>query len=131
MNAKAADIYYHLWPEDDEPTMKHCAKLAEILARNVGKPTPWQDKYIWNLVRGTQTPGPKLQKALNKEALKQDGEHPWLLAREITVLSPNGVEPGSVVTGHTTYCPGCGVKFVPNHTSRKWCQICRPPRGRK
>ena len=122
-------VYEYMFPDDDTPTMAHCAALSAVLAHEVGRTNPWGESYIYNLVCGHQTPGPKLRQAIQRQAGRLDYTHPWLMiAREITMFAVNGVEPGTFCDISTRYCLTCGIGFIPNHWKRTHCRVCRPPR---
>ena len=126
------DLYTGLY-DTDKITPENCRDLTPRLNAVAGGDVSWSWRHIYSVLKGYKgfTEKPELTHAAQIIAVGLDGSHPWQAAREIVVRSPNGVKPGSVVTGHSINCEGCGVLFVPNVPWRTHCQICRPPRERK
>ena len=126
------DLYNELYGTN-EIKPKNCQDLTRRLSAVSPGSKAWSWRYIYSVLKGYENFSitDDVIKAARIVAGALDGTHPWQVAgREETLIVLNGIDRGSVVTGHTAFCPTCGVKFVPNPEWRIYCHICRPPRKR-
>lgn len=127
-----SDVYTEIYPGDDLFKKANLVELAEILSDIAARAEPWTWRYLHGVLKGYRgfSISPELERALTILANKLDGRTDLQArAREITVLTVNSIDEGSLVMGHTQRCPECLLKFVPNHPRRVYCPECRPPRA--
>lgn len=129
-------IYFDLYGPLDVPKrpgakpvkMANLRELADKLSKIANREKPWTHRYLSSLLSGDKgfSISPELERAIHILENRLDGQ-PEIQARsrQITVFTVNGIEPDSVVFGHTTYCY-CHLPVVFNHPSRKYCfEECR------
>lgn len=101
------------------PTNKDFAKFGEMISKIANRTPPWGMKYIRGCYYGYKniSVSKKLARALDEFAALSDNQSPLLARIEgrppKLVYSPNGLEEGSIILGHTERCAFCLVKFVP------------------
>jgi len=125
------DIYHEIYGPD--VTSANLQELAEVLSGIAKRRQSWTWRYLNNILKGYDgfSISKDMDKALEVLGRRLDGESDLQsLAHEVRVLALNGIEPGSLVMGHTQRCPGCMIKFVPNHHLRIYCPGCRPSKVR-
>lgn len=115
-------------PLDSEGKMKHLTELGQLLAKAVGRESAWTSHHLNALMMGYKNfrVTPDLIRAIDILLARLDGQsEAQARSREIMVLTTNGIEPGSIVFGHTTRCY-CQLPVVFNHPCRKYCfEECR------
>lgn len=126
MSVLLRELYKEIYgPLDGPGKMKNLAEMAANLSRIANRERPWTNRYLNSLINGNEgfALTEELYRALDAMAGKLDGANP-LQAHlvEITAYSINGsVEPGSIITGKSTRCPGCLVLFVPHNYFQVYC----------
>jgi hypothetical protein len=112
-------------PLDSPGKMTHLTELGQLLAGMVGRKRHFTAHHLNAVIM--QYKGfiitPELETAIEALGAKRDGANP-IKPRlvEVTVYSVNGsVEPGSIITGTSTRCPGCLVLFVPHNNFQIYC----------
>lgn len=129
MSQLLKDLYEALYgPLDGPGKMKNLADMADSLSRIVNRERPWTNRYLNSLIKGNEgfTITEELERAIHILSAREDGQ-PEVQARSraITVFTVNGIEPESIVFGHTTRCY-CQLRVVFNHPNRKYCfEECR------
>lgn len=119
-------IYEEIYGSLDAPgKMKNLRELAATLSQVAHREKPWTYRYLNSLLNGDSgfRVTPELNTALKVLGSKLDNANP-LQARlvQITAFSINGnVEPGSIITGKSTRCPGCLALFVPHSNLQIYC----------
>lgn len=132
MKKKLDELYATLYAKSAKSKKANLTELADILSQIARREKPWGYTFLRNLLAGQQPFTDDVCRAIEAAAAKCDGAHPWQAwGREETVIVLNGIERGAVVTGHSIRCPECLTLFVPDYGNRKYCHVCRPPRGRK
>lgn len=120
-------IEYH-GPLDGPGKMDNLQKLAATLSKAVERKSAWTARYLNNILNGYANfrVTEEMAQAMQIMVDKLDGKNPvQARSREIMVLTTNGIEPGSIVFGHTTRCY-CQLPVVFNHPNRKYCfEECR------
>ena len=121
-------LYSQMYGLDSRSKKECLIELADKLSRIAGRSRPWTWRFLNSLMNGNEgfSVSPELERTIHIAGARLDGQ-PEIQARshEIMVLTTNGIEPGSVVFGHTTYCY-CQLPVVFNHPSRKYCfEECR------
>lgn len=115
-------------PLDTEGKMKHLAELGQLLAKVVRRESAWTSHHLNALIMGYKNfrVTPDLIRAIDILLARLDGQsEAQARARAITVFTVNGIEPESIVFGHTTRCY-CNLPVVFNHPNRKYCfEECR------
>lgn len=109
---------------------KDLEALGITLASLITRPKPFTYRHLLSVARGSIGPGKGLQLAISAMLASLDGAHPLSVTAQVNdgVLYHQGGLRGVYVMGPIKICPKCLLKFVPNHPSRKYCPICRPPR---
>lgn len=137
MNADSLkQIYEETYgPLGESGKKKNLTELAETLSKIAGREPAWTWRMLNGIILGHKgfSVTKELGIAMEVFVAKSDGTHPLrphLI--EITAYSINGsVQPGSIITGKSTRCPGCLTWFVPYSNLQKYCsQVCpgRPKR---
>lgn len=125
------DLYETLYGPLDAPghkKMKNLADMADSLSRIASRERPWTNRYLNSLIKGNEgfTITEELTRAIHILSARLDGQsEAQARSRAITVFTVNGIEPESIVFGHTTRCY-CLLPVVFNHPARKYCfEECR------
>ena len=129
MSQLLKELYEARYGAIDGPgKMKNLADMADSLSRIVNRERPWTNRYLNSLIKGNEgfAVTEELERAIYILTARMDGQsEAQARSREIMVFSTNGIEPGSIVFGHTTRCY-CQLPVVFNHPSRKYCfEECR------
>jgi len=115
-------------PLDSPGKLKNLTQLAGALSGIARKEPAWTARYLNGIVLGHNgfAVSEELERAISILTARMDGQsEAQARSREITVLTTNGIEPGSIVFGHTTRCY-CQLQVVFNHPCRKYCfEECR------
>jgi hypothetical protein len=124
MEAKALAELYNQMYGLDKRTKKDCLiEMAGKLSKISGRERPWTWRFLNSLLNSDKgfSISPEMERAIGIAERRLDGQsEAQARAREIMVLTTNGIEPGSIVFGHTTRCY-CGLPVVFNHPGRKYC----------
>lgn len=99
------------------------ATLGKLLAKTISREPAWTAHHLNAVIMGYGgfVVTPELERAIQIVAMRHDGQ-PEIQARsrQITVFTVNGIEPDSIIFGHTVLCY-CQRRVVFNHPSRKYC----------
>lgn len=129
MNAEIlADLYNQTYAKDKRGKKECLIELADTLSKIASRKRPWTWRFLFSLLNGDKgfSISPELERAIQIAGARLDGQ-PEIQARsrQITVFTVNGIEPDSVVFGHTVLCY-CQKRVVFNHPGRKYCfEECR------
>lgn len=97
--------------------------LGKLLAKTIGRKPNWTAHHLNAVIMGYDSfvVTPELERAIQIVGMRRDGQ-PEIQAksRQISVFTVNGIEPDSVVFGHTVLCY-CQRRVVFNHPGRKYC----------
>lgn len=97
--------------------------LGKLLAKTINRKPDWTAHHLNAVIMDYSgfAVTPELERAIQIVGMRNDGQ-PEIQARsrQITVFTVNGIEPDSVVFGHTVLCY-CQRRVVFNHPSRKYC----------
>jgi len=111
------------------------SRFGADLARMIGRKEPYKKQYIANVLKGVKgyPVSGELADGLQRLGAVQDGMDEFqagLRQLPAGVQSMTPLHPNSVIMGASRLCakPGCGLWFVPNSPSRRYCPRCRPPR---
>lgn len=130
MNADSLrQIYEETYgPLGESGKKKNLTELAETLSKIAGREPAWTWRMLNGIILGHKgfSVTKELERAIHILSARLDGQpEVQARAREITVLTTNGIDPGSIVFGHTTRCY-CQLPVVFNHPGRKYCfEECR------
>lgn len=123
-------------PLDSPGKIGNLTELGKLLAEQVGRKSAWTSHHLNAVMMGYKgfAMTGELQTAIEALGMKRDGANP-LQARLVKVndiYSINGnLQPGDIVTGKRTRCPGCLTWFVPYSNLQIYCsKVCpgRPPK---
>lgn len=130
------EMYGELTPKGK---MGNLTELGKLLADMVGRRPAWTSHHLNAVLmnyKGFAMTG-ELQTAIEALGMKRDGANPLQaqLVKVDGIWSINGnLQPGDIVTGKRSRCPGCLAWFVPYSNLQKYCsQVCpgRPKRKAK
>ena len=129
MEAKTLAALYNQMYGLDKRTKKDCLiEMADKLSKIAGRDRPWTWRFLNSLLRENEgfSINPEMERAIHIMGARLDGQSEvQARGHEIMVLTTNGIEPGSIVFGHTTRCY-CQLPVVFNHPNRKYCfEECR------
>lgn len=130
------EVYTELYGDfdaaDPRQRNRNLEQLAARLSEIAHRESPWSRRHLLSVIKAIDgDPAyklfrltPDLADALTRlAAVAIDGDHPLaVLVKKIQAYSLNGnVTPGSILTGKTKACAGCGVLIVPHHPRQKYC----------
>lgn len=129
MEAKTlAELYKQTYALDSRKKKDCLIELADKLSKIAGRKRPWTWRFLNSLLKGNEgfSISPEMERAIGIAERRLDGQpEVQARARAITVFTVNGIEPESIVFGHTTRCY-CNLPVVFNHPNRKYCfEECR------
>lgn len=123
-----AELYNQTYAKDSRKKKDCLIELADRLSKIAGRNRPWTWRFLNSLLNGDKgfSISLEMERAIHIAEARLDGQ-PEVQARSraITVFTVNGIEPNSIVFGHTTRCY-CQLPVVFNHPARKYCfEECR------
>lgn len=107
------------------------ARVGRTLAAIAGRPQPYSYKYVHSVINGNLEAGKKFALAVRNWADTVGGRKAIGLAGfSIVKVYGRPSQAGAQVDGRIGLCanPECGVKFLTDHPTRRFCKICHPPK---
>lgn len=106
------------------------AKIGKALAAISGRRRPWGYKYVHSVLNDNLDAGRDFSAAVESWMATFDGRLAHGLAgyKKIEVFGRSD-QAGAQVDGRVEFCgnPECGIKFLTDHPTRRFCKICHPP----
>lgn len=106
------------------------AKIGVALAAISGRSRPWGYKYVHSVLNENLAAGKDFSAAVDSWLATFDGRLAHGLAgfKKIEVYGRSD-QAGAQVDGRVEFCgnPECGIKFLTDHPTRRFCKICHPP----
>ena len=106
------------------------SKIGKALSAISGRRTPYSYKYVHSVLKGNLEAGKDFSAAVDSWLATFDGRLAHGLAgfKKIEVYGRPD-QAGAQVDGRVEFCgnPECGIKFLTDHPTRRFCKICHPP----